>query len=131
MCVSHLCGPLCAYILLCAHIYRDLCSSNFSSLEVSFPHLGAGAAILAIWLADVPNDMLLIFDEVLTEIVIEMFPHYATVSYIHIRYTNLSSVMCIDHCMPRVVSLPVVYSLFTYGMIFTNLYVILWNIIDL
>lgn len=58
-----------------------MCANNDSSLEVSFPHLGTGAAILAIWLAEVPRDMLQIFDEVLTETVMNMFPHYDTVGF--------------------------------------------------
>ena len=56
-----------------------MCSSNSSSLEVSYVHLGDMVPILAIWLADVPLEMLQIFDEVLKEVVLTEFNHYATV----------------------------------------------------
>lgn len=55
---------------------RAMCSANSSSLEVSYVHLGDQAPILAIWLADVPRDMLEIFDEVLKQVVLDDFPHY-------------------------------------------------------
>lgn len=59
-----------------------MCSANRSSLEVSYVHLGDQAPILAIWLADVPRDMLEIFDEVLREVVLTDFPHYSQVYFI-------------------------------------------------
>jgi DNA replication licensing factor MCM2 len=58
---------------------RAMCSVNSSSLEVSYVHMGDQAPILAIWLADVPGDMLGIFDEVLSEVVLADFPHYKQV----------------------------------------------------
>lgn len=79
-----------------------MCSANRSSLEVSYVHLGDQAPILAIWLADVPRDMLEIFDEVLTEVVLTDFPHYSQVfnpsfliipfqitNELHVRITEL------------------------------------------
>ena len=56
-----------------------MCSANKSSIEVSFLHLGQGSAILAVWLADVPKDMFNLFDEVLTEVVMLLYPNYDTV----------------------------------------------------
>ena len=53
-----------------------MCAENSSSLEVSYGHLGEMQSLLAIWLTDVPTEMLLIFDEVLTEVVKKEFEHY-------------------------------------------------------
>ena len=52
---------------------------NSSSLEVSYPDLAETQSLLAIWLTDVPKDMLLIFDQVLKGIVYSQFPHYKQV----------------------------------------------------
>ena len=57
-----------------------MCAINKSSLEVSYLHLGEQHAILAIWLSDLPKEILEIFDQVLYEVVLVMFPHYARVS---------------------------------------------------
>jgi DNA replication licensing factor MCM2 len=57
-----------------------MCSANKSSLEVSYKHLSDQDPILAIWLADVPRDMLQIFDEVLVEEVLAQFSYYSKVS---------------------------------------------------
>ena len=46
---------------------KAMCASNSSSLEVSYVHICHKIPILAIWLADVPRDVLQIFDEVLKE----------------------------------------------------------------
>ena len=56
-----------------------MCAINKSSLEVSYLHLGEQHAILAIWLSDLPKEILEIFDGVLYEVVLGMFPHYAKV----------------------------------------------------
>lgn len=56
-----------------------MCSMNSSSLEVSYPDLAETQSLLAIWLTDVPKDMLQIFDQVLTGIVYSQFPHYKQV----------------------------------------------------
>ena len=56
-----------------------MCAINKSSLEVSYLHLGEQHAILAIWLSDLPKEILEIFDQVLYEVVLVMFPHYAKV----------------------------------------------------
>lgn len=69
---------------------REMCSANGSSLEVSFLHLGKGPAILAIWLADVPKEMLQIFDEVLVEEVSRLYQDYAKiVANLKVRITDL------------------------------------------
>lgn len=56
-----------------------MCLANRVSMHVSYVHLSENDAILAIWLADVPGDMIQIFDEVLKEEVLVMFPHYQKV----------------------------------------------------
>jgi DNA replicative helicase MCM subunit Mcm2 (Cdc46/Mcm family) len=71
-----------------------MCSANKASLEVSYVHLGDQAPILAIWLADVPRDMLEIFDEVLKEVVLTDFPHYSQVSPSSSKARTLRSFCC-------------------------------------
>jgi hypothetical protein len=56
-----------------------MCANNSASLEVSYGHLAEMQSLLAIWLTDVPRDMLSIFDEVLKTVVLKEFPHYAKV----------------------------------------------------
>ena len=77
-----------------AYIYlpriKVMCAKNSSSLEVSYIHLGDAVPILAVWLADVPKDMIDIFDEVLEEIVKREFPYYSQISTkLFIRITEL------------------------------------------
>lgn len=77
-----------------AYIYlpriKVMCAKNSSSLEVSYVHLGDEVPILAIWLADVPKDMIDIFDEVLEDIVKDEFPYYSQIStQLFIRITDL------------------------------------------
>ena len=59
---------------------RSMCARNSASLEVSYGHLGEMQSLLAIWLTDVPSKMLQIFDEVLQEVVLRDFPHYAQIN---------------------------------------------------
>jgi hypothetical protein len=56
-----------------------MCSTNSASLEVSYGHLAEMQSLLAIWLTDVPRDMLKIFDDVLQSVVLDAFPHYSKV----------------------------------------------------
>jgi DNA replication licensing factor MCM2 len=60
--------------------FRAMCSLNKSSLEVSYIHLAEMQSLLAMWLNDVPRELLTIFDEVLKQIVLEDFPNYSKVS---------------------------------------------------
>jgi len=64
---------------------REMCAKNSSSLELSYPDLAETQSLLAIWLTDVPKDMLQIFDEVLKEVVYSQFPHYRKVIFSYIR----------------------------------------------
>ena len=69
---------------------RAMCADNSSSLEVSYKHLGEMESLLAIWLTDVPKDMLRIFDEVLQKEVLDQFPHYRQIAQeIHVRVIDL------------------------------------------
>lgn len=69
---------------------RNMCARNSASLEVSYGHLGEMQSLLAIWLTDVPKDMLQIFDEVLKEVVLRDFPHYAQIAKeLHVRIIDL------------------------------------------
>jgi hypothetical protein len=60
---------------------RAMCAANSSSLEVSYGHIAKVQSLLAIWLTDVPRDMLQIFDEVLQNVVLHEFPNYTKVNY--------------------------------------------------
>ena len=69
---------------------RGMCANNSASLEVDYGHLGEMQSLLAIWLTDVPRDMLQIFDEVLKDVVLKEFPHYAQIAQeLHVRIVNL------------------------------------------
>jgi DNA replication licensing factor MCM2 len=54
----------------------DMCAANESSLHISYMHLSHYAPILAIWIADVPRQMLVLFNEVATRVVFARFPDY-------------------------------------------------------
>eukprot|EP01038_Epipyxis_sp_PR26KG_P005040 gene5040-7031_t len=86
--------PLPSHLKISPPVYpakiRNMCATNSSSIEVSYGHLGEMQSLLAIWLTDVPRDMLQIFDEVLQTVVLEKFPHYAKiVQEVHVRIINL------------------------------------------
>ena len=73
-----------------------MCAVNKGSLEVSYGHIGEMQSLLAIWLTDVPRDMLEIFDSVLLQVVKEEFPHYEQVNIIGNVGTVWTMVML--HC---------------------------------
>jgi DNA replicative helicase MCM subunit Mcm2 (Cdc46/Mcm family) len=56
-----------------------MCAANSRSLEVAYGHLAEMQPMLAVWLTDVPRDMLQILDEVLQSVVLAEFPHYKQV----------------------------------------------------
>jgi len=69
---------------------RAMCAENSGSLLVDYGHLGEMQSLLAIWLTDVPRDMLQIFDEVLKDVVLKDFPHYAQIAQeLHVRIIEL------------------------------------------
>jgi DNA replication licensing factor MCM2 len=67
-----------------------MCAANASSLIVSYAHIAKVQSLLAIWLTDVPRDMLQLFDEVLQSVVLQEFPHYSRISSeLHVRISDL------------------------------------------
>ncbi len=64
-------------------ILTGVCSrtaaGNKQSLEVSYMHLSAALPILAVWTADVPKQMLDIYDRVVKEVALDMFAGYADI----------------------------------------------------
>eukprot|EP00123_Amoebidium_parasiticum_P014514 comp22531_c0_seq1/m.34205 comp22531_c0_seq1/g.34205 ORF comp22531_c0_seq1/g.34205 comp22531_c0_seq1/m.34205 type:complete len:895 (-) comp22531_c0_seq1:338-3022(-) len=71
---------------------KRMCSENKMSLVVSYQHLCAveECAIIAVYLADAPIEMLKIFDEVAQQVVLKMFPDYQDICRdIHVRISNL------------------------------------------
>lgn len=56
-----------------------MCADNSATLLVSYEHIAKIQPLLAIWLTDVPQDMLQIFDEVLKSVVKTDFPNYFNV----------------------------------------------------
>lgn len=84
---------------------QNMCIANKESLCINYSHLSIANPRLAIWVADVPTEMLKIFDEVAYQgknclfmkmisiyykAVLEMFPEYGKISQeIHVRITDL------------------------------------------
>lgn len=67
-----------------------MCASNKASLEVSYRHLADMQSLLAVWLSDLPQKMLDIFDEVLLDVVLRNFPSYNQIATgTRVRITNL------------------------------------------
>jgi DNA replication licensing factor MCM2 len=56
-----------------------MCQNNKQSLEITFNHLSAKFPTLAIWLAEEPELILPIFNEVAKEITLEIFPEYENI----------------------------------------------------
>ena len=57
-----------------------MASHNLQSLEVSYRHLMTREPILAMWLADVPRDMLDMFHEVATRVTLYYYKNYTAVT---------------------------------------------------
>jgi len=67
-----------------------MCSSNGQSLPVSYLHLSHHSPVMAIWLADVPKQMLELFDEVAVTVVLQRYPEYWMIhNEVHVRITHL------------------------------------------
>ena len=104
------------YIYVTIYMYdgnmynRSMCAINSASLEISYAHLADMQSLLAIWLTDVPRDMLQIFDEVLQTVVLADFPHYNKVSDCDHRsggslvVFGISIMMMMMICMSGIVS---------------------------
>ena len=75
-------------------VYKErihaMCTAQSRSLLVSFVHLSRSVPLLAMWVADIPAQMLEIFDEVTMEVVLSMFKNYGEIySSISVRITDL------------------------------------------
>jgi DNA replication licensing factor MCM2 len=57
----------------------EMCGNNKQSLEITFNHLSAKYPTLAIWLAEEPELMLPIFNQVALDITLEIFPDYLNI----------------------------------------------------
>ncbi|CAM9685560.1 unnamed protein product [Ectocarpus sp. 4 AP-2014] len=69
---------------------KTMCAANRASLEVSYIDLSKAVPILAIWLADVPKDMLEIMDEVTNAVVLRAFPEYHRIhDEVHVHITHV------------------------------------------
>ncbi len=68
-----------------------MCTKNEQSLEVSYIHLSNTHPVLAVWLADEPELMLVMFDEALWVVVLTLFPAYADVhpGGVYVRIVDL------------------------------------------
>lgn len=69
---------------------RDMVRSNASSLEVDYVHLANQIPRVAIWVADLPNDVLPILDETAHEVAIAEFEGFESVhDHVYVRIANL------------------------------------------
>lgn len=69
---------------------KGLTSVNSESLEVSYIHLAHARPILAYFLANSPQPLLAIFDEVALSVILLYYPSYDRIhSEIHVRITEL------------------------------------------
>ncbi|KAI0206996.1 MCM-domain-containing protein [Astrocystis sublimbata] len=69
---------------------RTLGEINAESLEVSYDHLSSSKAILAYFLANAPQEMLALFDQVAMDVVLLHYPDYERIhSDIHVRIFDL------------------------------------------
>ncbi|RKP21307.1 hypothetical protein ROZALSC1DRAFT_1643, partial [Rozella allomycis CSF55] len=72
---------------------RAMCAANLESLEVSYNHLADSNAFLAKLLANVPGEILKIFDETTMSIVLEQFEDYGRIqNEIHVRIIDYPTV---------------------------------------
>ena len=55
---------------------HEMCQNNKQSLEIVFQHLSDQYPTLAIWLAEEPSLMMIIFNDVTHELVSEVYPDY-------------------------------------------------------
>lgn len=69
---------------------RQMCASNLSTLQVSFPHLMEAEPVLAVWVADAPGDMFDVLNEAATRHTLMLFPHYNAIkTEIHVRISHV------------------------------------------
>ncbi|RYG51462.1 hypothetical protein EON67_03330 [archaeon] len=71
-------------------VIDEMCAANSASLHVSYLHLSHHSPILAIWLADVPKQMLQLFDAVAQEVVLSRYRDYHMIAdEIHVRIMQM------------------------------------------
>ncbi len=71
-------------------LIADMVARNGASLCISYLNLSTAHPTFSIWLADVPRQMLELFDEVAKTVVLERAPDYAVIrDTIHVRVTHL------------------------------------------
>jgi len=69
---------------------HTMCSSNLSTLEISYIHLMQKQPTLAIWLVDAPRDMFDILNEAATRHTFSLFKSYGAIQdEIHVRVSDL------------------------------------------
>ncbi len=69
---------------------RQMCSSNQSTLEISYMHLMQSQPVLAIWLVDAPSDMFDVLNEAATRHTMRLFRSYGEIQdEIHVRVSEL------------------------------------------
>lgn len=72
---------------------QRMAEQNGRSFEVSYAQLSQSQAVLALWLADAPTEMLDIFNEVATAVVTERFDRYDRIAdAIQVRITDVPAV---------------------------------------
>jgi hypothetical protein len=65
-----------------------MCAANKQSLEVSFQHLSNAAPMLAIWVADMPAQMLRLFDTVAEQVVRSEFEECESNAHLPHRFDS-------------------------------------------
>ncbi|KAK5580159.1 hypothetical protein RB653_000172 [Dictyostelium firmibasis] len=68
---------------------QKMCAANKESLMINFTHLCA-STVFGVWVAEIPTEMIEIFDEVALKVVLRIYPNYRNiVKSIHVRITHL------------------------------------------
>lgn len=69
---------------------KKMCNNNEQSLEVNMEHLVSNQSVLGVMLADEPEQMLELFNKVLKEVVLTVYPSYMDIhSDLYVRITHL------------------------------------------
>eukprot|EP00826_Nyctotherus_ovalis_P002657 TRINITY_DN10536_c0_g1_i6.p1 TRINITY_DN10536_c0_g1~~TRINITY_DN10536_c0_g1_i6.p1 ORF type:complete len:648 (-),score=199.16 TRINITY_DN10536_c0_g1_i6:796-2739(-) len=62
------------------HRIEQMCSNNKRGLEINYTHLAEKVPTMALWIAEQPDVMLPILDQVAYDAILEVFPAYASIS---------------------------------------------------
>jgi DNA replication licensing factor MCM2 len=72
---------------------QRMAEQNGRSFEVSYTQLSQMQALLALWLADAPSEMLEIFNEIASQLVVERFDRYNQIAEeVNVRITDVPAV---------------------------------------